>query len=432
MYASKAIIGNLPTQVHLSLHEDATMMNVNWAFSLPSNLSQVRYGTESGVYSFSAEASYHQYISTWDSYISPYLYSATMKNLSPSTTYFYRVGDQTSNLWSGEFSFKTVPNNFTKEGIRIVAYGDQGDTDNSQKLVDIMQYRGYTNLVIHAGDIAYANGNTANWDEYMQFIEPLAASTPYMVCPGNHETAGGENFVPYSNLFAMPNNKFWYSFNYGPMHIIAMSTEHPYDTSSVQYQFIEDDLQNVNRTEYPWIFIFAHKPPYNSNANYGSFIPVRDVLDPLLTKYSVDLAIFGHEHSYERTFPLKNGAPATTAKGTRDDPYVQLEGSPIYFVIGTGGEGLRNKWSDPAPEWSAHREATHHGYASIYVRGDEFVHWQFIRDDNLVSDEFYICKSPPCNFSEDPNGDGITASATMERPYFMSFVAFIVSILLLL
>jgi hypothetical protein len=57
--------------------------------------------------------------------------------------------------------------------------------------------------------------------------------------------------VPYTNLFAMPNNKFWYSFNYGPVHVIAFSTEHAYDNASPQYQFLVTDLKNVNRMETP-------------------------------------------------------------------------------------------------------------------------------------------------------------------------------------
>jgi hypothetical protein len=36
-------------------------------------------------------------------------------------------------------------------------------------------------------DIAYANGRSYMWDDYMSFIEPVASTTPYMVCPGNHE-----------------------------------------------------------------------------------------------------------------------------------------------------------------------------------------------------------------------------------------------------
>jgi hypothetical protein len=105
-----------------------------------------------------------------------------------------------------------------------------------------------------------------------------------------------------------------------------------------------------------------------------------------------------------------------------------LQHSPVYFVVGTGGEGLRNHWAEPAPEWSVHREATQNGYTSIYVQGEEFLHLQFIRDDNLVSDEMYICKSPPCDFSQDPNGGGITANSAMSKlpPLVLIFILFVV------
>jgi hypothetical protein len=49
----------------------------------------------------------------------------------------------------------------------------------------------------------------------------------------------------------MPNNKLWYSFNHGPIHVVALSTEHPYDAASPQIQFLIDDLQKVNRSEQP-------------------------------------------------------------------------------------------------------------------------------------------------------------------------------------
>jgi len=401
----------MPSQVHLALSEDSTSMFVNWALPTPTNYGKVKYGTNSLQYSQSANATYHQYVSTWDVYTSPFLYSATMTSLEPSTTYYYIVGDEATNIWSKEFTFQTIPDNSTK-GIRIIAYGDQGDTAESHTLAHLMQDGHFPNFILHAGDIAYANGNSQIWDQYMGFIEDVAASTPYMVSPGNHEAKGGENFIPYSNLFAMPNNKFWYSINYGPIHVIALSTEHPFDSNSEQYQFLEQDLQSVNRTDQPWIFVFAHKPPFNSNANYGSFVDIRAAWHPLFVQYSVDLAIFGHEHSYERSYPLdKNGTPATMATGSITNPYVNLQSSPLYFVVGTGGEGLRDKWEHPQPSWSAHREATNNGFASIYVQGSEFVHWQFVRDDNLVSDEFYLCKTPPCDFSKDPNGGGITAGA---------------------
>lgn len=95
-------------------------------------------------------ATYHQYVSTWDTYTSPFLYSATMINLTPSTTYYYIVGDEATNIWSKEFTFQTIPDNSTR-GIRIIAYGDQGDTSESHTLASLMQDRDFPDFIMHAG-----------------------------------------------------------------------------------------------------------------------------------------------------------------------------------------------------------------------------------------------------------------------------------------
>ena len=80
-------------------------------------------------------------------------------------------------------------------------------------------------------------------------------------------------------------------------------------------------------------------------------------------------------------------------------------------MVGTGGEGLRNNWS-PTPEWSAYHQASRNGFASIYVKGGEYLHWQYITDDNLVSDEFYLCKKEPCDFSSSTTSDTSTTIGT--------------------
>ena len=42
-------------------------------------------------------------------------------------------------------------------------------------------------LVLHVGDISYANGVVKIWDTFMRYIEPYASAVPYMIGIGNHE-----------------------------------------------------------------------------------------------------------------------------------------------------------------------------------------------------------------------------------------------------
>ena len=39
-------------------------------------------------------------------------------------------------------------------------------------------------MVLHVGDISYANGDGAVWDSFMDAIEPASEHVPYMVAVG--------------------------------------------------------------------------------------------------------------------------------------------------------------------------------------------------------------------------------------------------------
>jgi hypothetical protein len=57
-------------------------------------------------------------------------------------------------------------------------------------------------------------------------------------------------------------NQPWYSYDIGLVHFLSMSTEHNFTVGSKQYLFIEQDLENVNRTVTPWIIFSGHRPMY--------------------------------------------------------------------------------------------------------------------------------------------------------------------------
>ena len=73
-----------------------------------------------------------------------------------------------------------------------------------------------------------------------------------------------------------------------------MSTEHPLEEGSKQYEFIKSDLDKTSKNEdVDWIIIHQHKPFYlimlieKKQKNYWSLLP-------LFEKYGVDLVISGH------------------------------------------------------------------------------------------------------------------------------------------
>ena len=52
---------------------------------------------------------------------------------------------------------------------------------------------------------------------------------------------------------------YWYSFNYGGVHVIQMSTEHNWTRGSEQYEWLQHDLELVDRSVTPWVVLTAHR-----------------------------------------------------------------------------------------------------------------------------------------------------------------------------
>ena len=62
---------------------------------------------------------------------------------------------------------------------------------------------------------------------------------------------------------------FRYSFDYGSVHFMMMSTEHNFTQGSRQYEWMEQDLKNVNHSLTPWVVIAGHRAMYTSQKQLG-------------------------------------------------------------------------------------------------------------------------------------------------------------------
>ena len=134
----------------------------------------------------------------------------------------------------------------------------------------------------------------------MDQIEPIAARVPYFVNIGNHEVEDGECAVPYNVRFTMPTNglptanetrNLWYSFNWGPIHFLQMSTEHDFTEGSPQWNFLANDLAKVNRSLTPWVIFTGHRMMYSNDAgDFGE--GMRDELEKLLYVSPLQLSFF--------------------------------------------------------------------------------------------------------------------------------------------
>eukprot|EP00602_Paraphysomonas_sp_CaronLab_P008380 CAMPEP_0185024288 /NCGR_PEP_ID=MMETSP1103-20130426/7296_1 /TAXON_ID=36769 /ORGANISM="Paraphysomonas bandaiensis, Strain Caron Lab Isolate" /LENGTH=510 /DNA_ID=CAMNT_0027557209 /DNA_START=44 /DNA_END=1576 /DNA_ORIENTATION=- len=369
-----------PEQVHLSLaSSDRSLMGVTWV-SLNQTASVVQYGLSASDLSSSQSGSLDTYTSAgWVGTI----HRATMVDLQPSTTYFYRVGD--GNIWSEVFSFTTLTpgQTVTYAVIADMDFGEASDGTVSD-LVSLVE-NGDIQAVIHSGDISYADGYEPHWDVFFNKIEPIASRVPYMVTPGNHEF--WYNFSAYKHRFTMPGvldgggsgDNMFYSYNIEHAHFLACNSESPIDTpqfSDAELEWMEKDLTNVDRSSTPWVIAHFHRPMYCSSdhaciGGSGGAEYLLSKAEDVFYSHSVDLVLQGHVHSYERTYPVYQQSRVSTSYAA--------PGAPVYVLQGASGNREGNKGSYPPqeelPEWSA---ATHVdvGLALLTVSADQ-IQWKY-------------------------------------------------------
>ena len=198
-------------------------------------------------------------------------------------------------------------------------------------------------------------------------MQPLSATMPVMVCPGNHELE--PLFTAYNARFAsMPGaTPQGYSWEEGPVHMIQLNSFGDYAKGSVQYNWLVADLAAIT-PKTPWVLVQLHAPWYNSNTHHtndGQLMRV--TIESLLDAAHVAVVFAGHVHAYERSVPSVNLKPDASG--------------PVYITIGDGGnrEGLYNGWITPTPAWSAYH-AAEYGHGEMNIVNATHAFWAWVRN----------------------------------------------------
>jgi 3',5'-cyclic AMP phosphodiesterase CpdA len=190
--------------------------------------------------------------------------------------------------------------------------------------------------------------------------------------------------------------KQYYSFNEKNIHFLALSTETDFDDESEQYEFAKQDLEKYSKDPFlDWIVVFYHRQSYSSGSGPEEETDFRDVYHPLFDKYNVDLALQGHIHIYERTYPI------TFNDEDDDEPIVQDSAPNIYknpkgtiFVtVGTGG--AHDMQLSSLKDFSAKGIAGDFGIVNIEIENDQTpLSGEFIKNGKKqkILDEFKIIK----------------------------------------
>ena len=136
-------------------------------------------------------------------------------------------------------------------------------------------------------------------------------------------------------------------------------------------------------------------------------------LESLFVKYKVDVCIWGHNHSYQRSCLVRNNGTCvnglsragahlnltpTAVEADKSDEQSQDGCAPhgiLQLVIGMAGYEL-NELSEVPPSWAEVTSNSTWGYLNMDFMSPTQLKTQFISDqDGSVVDE-YVLKKDPC------------------------------------
>jgi hypothetical protein len=249
--------------------------------------------------------------------------------LTPDTAYSYRVGGD--GHWSETYTFTTPPAPGTFDTFRIGFAGDsRGSYEVWGQVLAAMDARD-VDFILFGGDMVDLGPMQDQWDDWFEATGDVLARKALVPAHGNHEYFASHYFAS----FTLPGNEQWFHHKYGNLVLLSLndtvlSAEH---ITVDQPAYIDDTLKNSDAV---WRFAYHHQSPYTITTTHASNLNLREHWVPKFEANGVQAVLNGHNHTYERSVPIRTGAEVAPGDG------------PIYIVSGGAGAPL---YSSQAPDW---------------------------------------------------------------------------------
>jgi hypothetical protein len=407
--AKAAPADGTPEQIHLTYGDDpSSSVFVSWVSPAQAVNARVLVERDAG-----EQRTIHAIQRTYTDGLNGqtvFTYHAKLEGLQPGSTLHYTVTADNDRNHSHPFKAASQTAPHGRVPFRWTSYGDLATPVTSwvlsspQSRYAVQAVERFEPLFhLLNGDLCYANLNPAAqpavWADFGNNVQGSAAHRPWMPCPGNHEIEfgnGAQGFNSYLARYSLPNNGtafpgLWYRFQVGSALFISLSADdviyqdsgafvagpeplrpapstgnapiepgtslyiHGY-SSGAQTRWLEDTLSAASKDDtIDWIIVQMHQDALSSSKNgNGSDKGIREKWLPLFDRFGVDLVLCGHDHDYERSWPVRGcnhnvGRDAIT--GTAVDtcqprPIITAEPAggkfdtrlgTIHLILGGGG-----------------------------------------------------------------------------------------------
>ncbi len=235
-----------------------------------------------------------------DSGIALRINKVLLKDLTPSTTYYYQVGD--GGKWSETLSFTTASGD-SKAATNFFVFADIQSTDTANLNAAIQNVTG-SDIVysfgVQTGDaIDNVQNYTAYWRPYLTEMNGAALAGINMIhVLGNHEYYGDIKGETSKAVFDLPESAqgSYYSFEYGNVYVGVIN-----NGGSVTAA-VEEMKADAAKSDCAWKAVVLHEPIYGTESTMAD--ETRLAVTKAMEDAGIDVVFSGDDHAYARTFPM--------------------------------------------------------------------------------------------------------------------------------
>ena len=254
--------------------------------------------------------------------------------LQPTFNKYEKSGEATTT----NYLSKNNSNN-NDDDINFIAVGDWACNKETKKTIKKITKLD-PELVLGLGDYTFESNSPQCWFDISKPIDDKLK-----IAIGNHDLDYQISYYQLLNHYNLQEP--YYSFDFQNIHFLAISSEHPFEEGSKQYEFIKKDLEEslLSDSSILWRFVFLHKPMYTSadfDRKYSE--ELKNTFHQLFEKYSVDIVLSGHTQYYQRSLPLSYNNDNDTTPFVMDhnnNEYNNQDGI-IFITAGTAGDKIHH------------------------------------------------------------------------------------------
>ncbi len=273
---------------------------------------------------------------------------STIDGLKQREKYAYRIGN--AGHWSPTYTFQTQD---FKGDFSFLFFGDpqigsSGDTaKDGAGWADTLKVATAANpkaeLLVSGGDQVESANTESQWDAFLG--SDVLRKYPWAATIGNHDVGG----KAYEQHFWTPNTDrstpyyagatattsggdYWYMYK-GVLFIDLNSNAIANASDAAHIGYVTSVINKYGSKAKHTVLVYHHaiySPA--SHANDGDNQVRRQDFPTAFSNLGVDLVLSGHDHSYSRSYEIKNGKKANKAEQPGATKVTQGPGGVIYVT----------------------------------------------------------------------------------------------------